>query len=134
MGVDTERSRDELLDLLAFIAATLVDGVQRKTDRPDASRLVHAKQLAEALRLDMTEWFQPTAENYFARVNRVQILAAIDEANGNHAPALEKLKKSELAARAEALVAVTTWLPEPLRLAAGTAPAPEAEAVPLAAE
>jgi ParB family chromosome partitioning protein len=65
----------------------------------------------------MGNWFVPTAENYFSRVNRAQILAAIDEANGSHAPALEKLKKSELAVRAEQLLAGTSWLPEPLRVA-----------------
>jgi ParB family chromosome partitioning protein len=112
-----ERPRDELLGILAFIAAKSVDGVQRKSDRPHASRLTNATQLAEALRVDMTEWFTPTAESYFARINRTQILAAIDEANGTHAPALEKLKKSELAIRAEQLLAGTSWLPEPLRLA-----------------
>lgn len=110
-------SRDEKLDVLAFVAATSVDAVQRKGESTSASRLVHAKALGSALQLDMGNWFAPTAENYFGRVNRGQILAAIDEANGSHAPALEKLKKSELASRAEALVASTAWLPEPLRVA-----------------
>jgi len=112
-----DRSRDELLDLLAFIAATSVDAVQRKGDLPNASRLVQARTLGRALQLDMGNWFVPSAGNYFGRVNRAQILAAIDEANGSHAPALEKLKKSELAIRAEQLIAGTSWLPEPLRIA-----------------
>ena len=112
-----ERSRDALLDLLAFIAAESVDAVQRKGERPDSSRLVHARALAGALQLDMTAWFSPTAESYFSRINRAQIIAAIDEANGSHAPALDKLKKSELAIRAEQLVAGKAWLPKPLRAA-----------------
>lgn len=111
------QSRDELLDLLAFVAATSIDAVQRKGDQTNASRIVHAKALGHALQLDMANWFTPSAENYFGRVNRAQILAAIDEANGSHAPALEKLKKSELAVRAEQLLAGTSWLPEPLRVA-----------------
>jgi ParB family chromosome partitioning protein len=111
------RSRDELLDLLAFIAAMSVDAVQRKGDLTNSSRLVHARALGESLQLDMGNWFNPTAGNYFGRVNRAQILSAIDEANGSHAPALEKLKKSELAVRAEALISGTSWLPEPLRVA-----------------
>lgn len=109
------RSRDELLELLAYIAATSVDAIQRKDDHPDSSRLAHANLLASALTLDMGEWFSPTAENYFTRVNRAQILAAIDESNGSHAPSLDKLRKSELALRAEQLVAGKTWLPRPLR-------------------
>ena len=112
-----ERSRDELLDLLAIIAARAVNTVQRKGDRPDACRLVHAAELGKSLKLDIGAWFTPTAEVYFNRVSRVQILAAINEAKGEHAPALDKLKKSELAVRAEGLVAGTGWLPEPLRSA-----------------
>lgn len=110
-------SRDELLELLAYIAATAVDAVQRKGEHPDSSRLAHANRLAVALQLDMGSWFCPTAESYFGRVSRAQSLAAIDEANGSHAPSLEKLKKSELAVRAEQLLADKTWLPEPLRIA-----------------
>lgn len=115
-----ERSRDELLGLLSFLAASGVDAVQRKADRPDASRLIHGNHLAQALKLDMTAWYVPTAEGYFGRVRRAQILAAIDEAKGAHAPALEKLKKSDLATRAEALIANTGWLPAPIRIAPST--------------
>jgi ParB family chromosome partitioning protein len=117
------RSHDELLDLLALITATSVNAVQQKHDRADAPRFAHAGQLADALKLDMTAWFTPTAESYFSRVTRAQILAAIDEAKGQHGPALDKLKKTELAARAEALVAGTGWLPEPLRILPHSGPA-----------
>lgn len=112
-----DRSRDELLGLLAFIAAISVNAVRRKADSACDPRYVHADALAEALSLDMTGWFTPTAEGYFSRINRAQMLTAIDEAKGAHAPSLEKLKKAELAARAEDLVAGTGWLPEPLRIA-----------------
>lgn len=111
------RTRDELLDLLAFVAATSIDSVQRKVDDPRSPRLDHAKLLGHAVQLDMTRWFTPTAESYFSRIDRSQILASIDDACGSHAPALEKLKKADLASRAEALVAGTSWLPEKLRVA-----------------
>jgi ParB family chromosome partitioning protein len=111
------RSRDELLDLLAFVVATSIDGVQHKADDPKSSRLDHVRQLARAVQLDMTRWFTPTAEGYFSRIARTQILTAIDDATGSHAPALEKLKKADLASRAEQLLAGTSWLPEPLRIA-----------------
>jgi len=42
-------------------------------------------------------------------------LAAIDDANGSHSLALEKLKKSKLAVSAEQLLAGNSWLPQPLR-------------------
>lgn len=81
----------------------------------------------------MTAWFQPTAESYFGRIAKGWILAAIDEAKGSHAPSHDKLKKTELAARAETLVAGTGWLPAPLRIAPETQ-APTADALPEAAE
>ena len=71
-----------------------------------------------ALKLDVRKWFTPTADGYFNRVSRSQILADIDEARGEHAPALDKLQKSELAFRAEGLVAGTFWLPQAMRIAA----------------
>lgn len=113
------RSRDELVSLLAVVTAHAVDAIRRKADRADCARLRHADALSDALSLDMTTWYTPTAEGYFARVQRAHILAAIDEAKGGHGPALDKLKKGDLAVRAAQIVAGTGWLPAPLR--AGTA-------------
>jgi hypothetical protein len=76
-----------------------VNTVQSKADRPDDGRFTHGSQLANALALEMRTWFVPGAENYFGRINRTGILAAIDEANGTHAPALAKLRKGALATR-----------------------------------
>lgn len=113
----TEQTRDVLLDLLAYIAGSAVDAVQRKQDREDSPRLSHANALATALQFAMAEKFTPTSDNVFGRISRDGILAAIDEAKGGHGPALDKLKKAELAARAEDIVAGTGWLPEPMRIA-----------------
>lgn len=116
------RSRDELLDLLAYATAAAVDVVQHKGESHRSTRLIHGRQLAEALKLDMAAWYTPNAVGYFNRIRRQQILAAIDEAKGGHGPALEKLKKSELATRAEAMMVGTGWLPEPLRPISDDAP------------
>lgn len=113
-----ERSKDELLSVLAFLAGYSVDCVMRKGQSGRSARMVHADSLASALSLDMTNWYTPTAEAFFSRINRKAILTAIDEAKGEHAPALEKLKKAELAVRAEQIIAGTGWLPQPLRPAA----------------
>jgi hypothetical protein len=102
-------------------AAHAVNLVQSRADRPDSDRYTHGAQLTESLALDMSTWFVPGAENYFGRINRTEILAAIDEARGNHAPALDKLKKAELAARAQDLIANSGWLPALLRTAAKAA-------------
>ena len=110
---------DTLLNLLACCAAVTVDTIRTKSDRPDIDRLQHGDQLAAALKLDMRDWFTPTAENYFSRVGKQQILDAVKEVKGQPpAPALEKLKKGELAVQAERLVAGTRWLPALLCLPA----------------
>lgn len=112
-----EQDQSVLLDLLAFCAATTINAVQLKSDRPDSARLRHADMLASTLRLDMTAWFTPTAENYFSRISKPQILEAIQEATGRpNAPAWEKLKKNELATVAERETAGKGWLPPNLRL------------------
>ncbi len=108
-----------LIDLLTFCAAVMVDGVRRKPDPANSGRLRHADMLATALKLDIGAWFTPTADNYFSRVSKRQILEAIFEAKGQPAaPAWEKLKKPELAKEAERQVAGTGWLPKLLRLTA----------------
>jgi ParB family chromosome partitioning protein len=89
--------------------------VQGKVDRPGQNRLAHADRLAQRLGLDMKNWFTPTAENYFGKIAKTGILAAIREAKGEPAPAWEKAKKADLAVIAEREIAATGWLPKILR-------------------
>jgi ParB family transcriptional regulator, chromosome partitioning protein len=111
-----EQDQSVLLDLLTFCAACSINAVQTKSDRPENDRLDHASKLATVLQLDMKLYFTPTAENYFTRIGKPQILAAIQAAKGQPpAPAWEKLKKAELANEAERQIAGTGWLPEILR-------------------
>lgn len=114
--------QETLMELLAFCAAQTVNAVRRKIDGNAASRIEHATRLAEAVKLDMTQWFTPTAANYFGKTGKAQIIDALREAKGTVSPAWNAMKKSELAAIAERQIAGTGWLPEPLR-----APAPDAE-------
>jgi ParB family chromosome partitioning protein len=110
------QDRETLLELLAFCAGRMVNAVQKRDDRPDCELLAGAGRLATALKLNMKEWFYPTAENYFSRVSKQQILADITEATQRPAKhSWDKLKKSELAAVAEREVAGSGWLPKPLR-------------------
>jgi ParB family chromosome partitioning protein len=110
-----QQPQDTLLDLLACCAACTVNAVQSKSDSPDDERLLHADKLAAALRLDMAQWFRPTAANYFTRIGKPGILAALQEVKGATAPAWAKMNKSELAALAERELADTGWLPALLR-------------------
>lgn len=110
-----QQPQDTLLELLASCAACTVNAVQSKSDSADDKRLLHADRLAAALRLDMAAWFKPTAANYFSRIGKPGILAALQEVKGATAPAWDKMKKAELAALAEREVADTGWLPAPLK-------------------
>ncbi len=111
-----EQDQSVLLDLLAFCTACMVNAVQRKADRPGCPRLEHARNLSLSVNLDMKAWFSPTAENYFSRVSKPQILDALTAArNQPAAPAWANLKKAELAALAEREISGTGWLPDILR-------------------
>lgn len=64
----------------------------------------------------MAAGWSPTVDNYFGRVTKARIVEAVREAKGETAAQLiEHLKKSEMAERAEGLLAGSSWLPEPLR-------------------
>jgi ParB family chromosome partitioning protein len=109
------QDRDRLLGLMAYCASRTVNAVQTKGDRADSERLLHAHHLGQALRLDMTKWFRPTAGNYFGRITKPGIPAALAEVKGSIAPAWEKAKKSDLAVIAERETTGSGWLPEVLQ-------------------
>src|SRR5258707_12648793 len=111
-----EQPQSVLLNVLAAAAAHTVNAVQGPHDEPSTGRLGAADALAQTLGLDMSNWWQASASNYFGRVKKGQIIRAIQEAAG--APVderLKALKKKDLAAEAEKSIAGTRWLPEPLR-------------------
>ena len=113
-----EQDQQVLLDLLSFCMARSVNAVRMKRDSVDDHRFAHGDRLAATLKLDMSAWFTPTAENYFTKVSKTGILEALTEVKGATAPAWDKAKKSELAAIAEREIAQSGWLPAPLRKAA----------------
>ncbi len=63
----------------------------------------------------MTNWFVPTAENYFGKITKTGIIEALREAKGDTAPSWDKAKKADLAAIAAREIAGTGWLPIILR-------------------
>ena len=60
--------------------------------------------------------WQATAESYFGRMTKAQILDGVRDAKGPAAADLiTHLKKSDMAREAERLLQGSGWLPEPLR-------------------
>jgi ParB family transcriptional regulator, chromosome partitioning protein len=106
--------QENLLSLLAACVAITVGAV---TPREDA---VPAAALAQAVGLDMHDWWTPTADGYFVHVSKSKALEAVRVFAPEHAVRLLKLKKGELASEAARLAVGSGWLPEMLGAAAET--------------
>ncbi|MCA1371575.1 ParB/RepB/Spo0J family partition protein [Bradyrhizobium sp. BRP14] len=112
-----EQPTATLLDLLAYAAATSVNALQLG-HYERRKQGAHADRLSKALKIDMTHWFEPTAENYFGRISKTGIEQAITEAKGaEFASGISGMKKADAAAYAERQIAGTGWLPGPVRIA-----------------
>lgn len=120
--------------LFAHCISASVNAVYEPWNRRPRA-LAHADRLAKATQLDMVAaGWTPTVDTYLGRVTKARILAAVREAKGEHAAQLiDHLKKGEMAERAEALLAGSGWLPEPLRTP-GCAMPNAADAEPMEAE
>ncbi|MEM7693251.1 MAG: ParB N-terminal domain-containing protein [Pseudomonadota bacterium] len=81
--------------------------------------IAHADQLGMSLDLDMAKaGWKPTADTYFAHVTKAQILDAVRDAKDEAtADRLAGLKKPQMIAAAEDLLADSGWLPAALRTA-----------------
>jgi ParB family chromosome partitioning protein len=113
--------------LLAHCVALSVNGIKLANTGKIIAK--HGDDLAQAVGLDMTRHWQPTAEGYFSRINKAQIGEAVTEAVSVEAAArVAALKKPDMAAAAEKLVAGSGWLPELLRTPTATVAEAESEA------
>ncbi len=113
-----EQDLNTLLALLAYCAARTVNAVKSKTD---TGGLSHSSALGTALHLDMTRWFQPTAEKFFDRISKARIAEAMTEAGKPPDATKLAMKKAQFAKVAEFEIAGTGWLPQLLRISSGLA-------------
>jgi ParB family chromosome partitioning protein len=141
-GYLMERSQDQLLELQAYAASNLVNGLVASHNQVNTDRVRAADALASALDLNMADWWEATAESFFGRVSKPTILAVVAEVStAQAADNIAGLKKAELAAEAEKRVAGKGWLPSLLRsdMAAPApvwtpAPTPQVDAADLASD
>lgn len=105
------QDRETLLELLAYCTARSIDAVagrERSRDQSDA--------IAEALGIDMADWWVPTAENYLGSVSKAKALEAVKEATGiDSTNAVAGMKKPEAIAYCATKLEGLRWLPAPLR-------------------
>ncbi len=100
----------ELLDLLALCGALTL------TALPSAGATLDANAIAEAVDLDMADWWEPTPQGYLNHVPKAQIVQALKEAGPDLVDgAIGALKKDALVAKAHTRLAGKRWLPAPLR-------------------
>jgi ParB family transcriptional regulator, chromosome partitioning protein len=109
-----QRAQNGRFDILALCTAYTIHAVQMP-HYADPERISAAQRLATSLDLNMAKWWQATADTYFSRVRREQILEALTEAEADQNLDLDKLKKAELAAEAAKRLDGTRWLPRFLR-------------------
>jgi ParB family chromosome partitioning protein len=107
---------DSKAGLFAHIVSLSVNAVCEPWNRRPRA-FAHADRLAQAVDLDMAAaGWTPTVDNFLGRVTKARILQAVAQAKGQRAAdRIEHLKKGDMAAEAETLLADTGWLPEPLR-------------------
>jgi ParB family transcriptional regulator, chromosome partitioning protein len=107
---------DSQAGLFAHIVSLSVNAVYEPWNRRPRA-FAHADRIAQAVDLDMAAaGWKPTVDNFLGRVTKARILQAVTQAKDQRAAdRIEHLKKGDMAAEAETLLADTGWLPEPLR-------------------
>jgi len=104
-----EQPLDVLVQILALCTAvTVYNGTT--TLRRGAGNVI-----ADAIGLDMADYWSATGETYFKSVPKALIAEALAEVDPEAAQTVDKLKKGEAVALAEAKMKDTRWLPGPLR-------------------
>ena len=101
--------QETVVDLLALCTALTLDtGPMRGAGNHGA--------IAQAVGLDMADWWTPTAGSFLSHVPKAKMAEAVKEAvSTTEAGKLDKLKKAEAVTKAETLLMGTRWLPMPLR-------------------
>ena len=110
-----ELDHDSRMALFAHCAALTVNAVKLPMERKPRA-VATADRLAEAVSLDMTAHWTPTARTYFGRVTKSHILDAVRQAVSiEAAERMADMKKQDMAEAAEQLLAGTGWLPALMR-------------------
>lgn len=98
---------DTLLTMLAFAVARSLDTVQG-----DESTHGAYEELAAAVQLDMRDWWQPTAKEYFSHLTKARLIEVVTANLSQHAAVpLEGVSKEVAAQMVERAFAESGWLP-----------------------
>jgi ParB family chromosome partitioning protein len=110
-----ELDHDSRMALFAHCVALTANAVRLPAERRPRA-VATADRLAEAVSLDMTAHWSPTARTYLGRVTKTHILDAVREAVSDEAAdRMADTKKQDMAEAAEQLLVGTGWLPVLMR-------------------
>jgi ParB family chromosome partitioning protein len=104
-----QMKRADLLALLAVCVAGTVDAVVR------SEHDTRADGLARAVGLDMSAYWQPTAQAYFDHISKAHILTGLRAFKPSEVHRVAGYKKPQMAAEAERHAIAAAWLPDMLR-------------------
>lgn len=93
------QSQSDLLEMLAVLTSVTI---YRRRSHAQSSETQHLDRLSSIVDLDMSKWWQPTAQSYLAHVSKDQIAAVVTQAvSAEQAQPLLAMKKAQAAATAE---------------------------------
>lgn len=102
--------QQDLLQLLALCTSTAIDAIATG-EGPNA-----ADAVAEAVELDMSQWWSATSTSYLQHIPKTKVIEAVEAGAGKkEAGPLSAMKKDTLIATAEQKLAGTGWLPKILQ-------------------
>lgn len=106
---------DTLLELLAYLVAVTVQGIQHQ----ESSQMTTLDQLAVLLNIEMPEWWSATSATYLSHVSKARLMEVVSEgASPEQAAPLVRMKKKEAIDAAEQALASTGWLPSMMKIKA----------------
>ena len=103
-------------DILIHTEAGVTTVTLNRVDKKNSITSTMYAALADALDVDMADWWQATPATYFDSVSKAQLIEAGTEACGaDAAKPMATQKKAEAVAYAAAKLEGKRWLPRPLR-------------------
>ncbi|WP_287955606.1 ParB/RepB/Spo0J family partition protein [Achromobacter sp.] len=103
-------------DVISMLAVLTSATIYRHRSHAHGTETGHLDRLSEIVGLDMSKWWQPTAQSYLAHVSKERMASVVAQEVGNEqAQQLLAMKKAQAAAAAEELLAGKGWVPELMR-------------------
>jgi len=103
-------------DVIAMLAVLSSVTIYRRRSGAHSAETEHLDRLSSIVDLDMSKWWQPTAQSYLAHVSKDRIAAVVaQEVGKDQAQSLLTMKKAQAAATAEELLKGKGWVPGMMR-------------------